>query len=44
MPTIQGEDGSVKPQPEVSSTSGGTLEFLKVFSVHLDWKKYNIVL
>lgn len=24
MPTIQGEDGSVKPQPEVSSTSGGT--------------------
>jgi len=24
MPTIQGEDGSVKPQLEVSNTSGGT--------------------
>jgi len=24
MPTIRGEDGTVNPQPEVSSTSGGT--------------------
>ena len=33
MPTIQGEDRSVKPQLEVSNTSGGTRRVLLILGV-----------